>query len=148
MIFISHRGNINGRVPNQENKPRRIISVLNKGYDVEIDVWFNGINFFLGHDFPQYNIPQTFLSMKGLWCHAKDLQTLSELMRLKLNTFYHNTDAATLTSKGIIWIYPGKEIKCCHPCICLPQDKNMKIEYRNVFGLCSDYISFFKKKIG
>ena len=40
MILISHRGNINGKKPNYENKPEYIWEALRKGYHCEVDVWF------------------------------------------------------------------------------------------------------------
>ena len=38
MFFISHRGNINGKDINKENKPLYINQALKKGYHVEADV--------------------------------------------------------------------------------------------------------------
>jgi len=40
MILISHRGNINGRFEDWENKPEYINDALSLGYDVEVDIWF------------------------------------------------------------------------------------------------------------
>ena len=40
MIFISHRGNLKGRVPDMENHPNHIRNALTKGFEVEIDVWY------------------------------------------------------------------------------------------------------------
>ena len=40
MILISHRGNLNGPKPDQENSPNYINNAISKGYNVEIDVWF------------------------------------------------------------------------------------------------------------
>ena len=70
MILISHRGNVNGKT-NQENKPEYIRSALFQGYDVEIDVWYVDDKFYLGHNFPQYEIEESFLYNAKLWCHAK-----------------------------------------------------------------------------
>ena len=39
MKFISHRGNVRGPDPECENDPSQIITVMDEGYDVEIDVW-------------------------------------------------------------------------------------------------------------
>lgn len=38
-IVIAHRGNISGPDPEQENKPEYLQAALDKGYDVEVDVW-------------------------------------------------------------------------------------------------------------
>ena len=40
MKIISHRGNLTGPDPKQENKPSQILKVLEKGYEVEVDVWY------------------------------------------------------------------------------------------------------------
>ena len=38
--IISHRGNLNGGVPNKENNPKYVLSSIEKGFETEIDVWF------------------------------------------------------------------------------------------------------------
>ena len=60
MIYISHRGNVNGKIPNKENHPDYIKLALSNGYDVEIDVWYDN-GYWLGHDEPTYNITKDFL---------------------------------------------------------------------------------------
>ena len=70
--FISHRGNLQGPDKNQENSPDYVQTALEKGYDVEIDVWFVNDVFYLGHDKPQYQIDESFLKNDKLWCHAKN----------------------------------------------------------------------------
>ena len=40
MILISHRGNLKGINPQRENEPLYIVEALEKGFDVEIDVWW------------------------------------------------------------------------------------------------------------
>ena len=39
MIYISHRGNVDGIYPEMENNPIYINKALNSGYDGEIEVW-------------------------------------------------------------------------------------------------------------
>ena len=48
MILISHRGNINGRIPEKENRPQYIETTLVSGYDVEVDVWYVNGKLMLG----------------------------------------------------------------------------------------------------
>ena len=38
MILISHRGNVNGKLPNRENTISYIKEAIAKGFDVEIDI--------------------------------------------------------------------------------------------------------------
>ena len=41
MIYISHRGNVDGPVKDKENNIDHIQKALNKGFEVEVDVRFN-----------------------------------------------------------------------------------------------------------
>ena len=75
MILISHRGNTSGPRPQEENNPEYIKKALEK-YDVEVDVWYVDEEWFLGHDEPLYRIELEFLKQKGLWCHAKNIESL------------------------------------------------------------------------
>ena len=56
MILIAHRGNINGPNENLENDPKYIVQAVDKGFDVEVDIWYTSDGLFLGHDNPQYKI--------------------------------------------------------------------------------------------
>ena len=69
MFLIAHRGNINGKVPELENSPDYINAAISNGYDVEVDVWFQDDEFYLGHDFPQYKTSVEYLRNNKLWCH-------------------------------------------------------------------------------
>ena len=67
MILISHRGNINGINKSRENSIEYIYEALNEGYDVEIDVWYKGGEWFLGHDGPENYVVLGFLKNDKLW---------------------------------------------------------------------------------
>ena len=72
MRFIAHRGNINGPNPDLENNPRYIIQAIEKGFDVEIDVWKTDA-LYLGHDGPDHKIELKFLlnHKDHLWCNLR-----------------------------------------------------------------------------
>ena len=96
MKLISHRGNISGPNPEQENQPEYIAEALKQGYDVEIDVWFKDDKFMLGHDEPQYEFPFELIDQHypKLWIHCKNMDALSKLNELdpngsKVNYFWH-----------------------------------------------------------
>ena len=89
MILISHRGNINGKNIELENKPTYINNALKKGYNVEIDIWYDN-GFWLGHDKPLYPIGISFLKNKKLWCHAKNIEALF-MMQSESNIHYFGT---------------------------------------------------------
>lgn len=137
MLYISHRGNINGADPKKENNPEYIIEALEKNFEVEVDVRFLNNAFYLGHDNPEYKINNSFIRQKKLWFHAKNIEALYELQKINVNCFWHENDAVTLTSNGFIWTYPGKELTLNSICV-LPEKNNIK--NFNCAGICSDYI--------
>ena len=146
MIFISHRGNIDGKKPLFENSPPYIEKALKKGFDVEIDVWYHNNQWFLGHDEPQYLVKRNFLTNDRFWCHAKNLQALEQLLKLGAHCFWHQEDEYTLTSRGAIWAYPGKDLVKNSICV-MPERDNYKIEIE-CLGICSDIIEEYRKKYG
>jgi len=143
MILISHRGNINGRVPELENTPDHIQKALDLGYDVEIDVWYDD-GFYLGHDKPQDEVSINHLRNDKVWCHAKNIEALNLMLKEDIHCFWHQKDDVTLTSRGHMWTYPGK--KTTDKSICILFEKDNKIP-KNVYGVCSDYIMNYKKRI-
>ena len=143
MIFISHRGNINGINKKFENNPNYIQHAIDKGFNVEIDVWYKDY-FFLGHDKPQYKISSKFLENSKFWCHAKNLEALEKLQKLRTKYFWHQNDDYTLTSNGYLWTYPGKKLSKKSICV-LPETKKTKIK-KFISGICSDFIERYKRK--
>ena len=142
--LISHRGNLNGRIIESENKPEHIEEVLKLGYDVEIDVWFKDGEFYLGHEEPQYHINRIFLMNEKLWCHAKNIEALYEMMHINhVHYFWHQNDDYTLTSRGIIWAYPGKKLTSNSICVLPELIQKDKYILNECLGVCSDYISEF-----
>jgi hypothetical protein len=135
MILIAHRGNLNGKT-NRENQPEYIQEALVQDFDVEIDVWYIEDEFWLGHDIPQYKIEENFLENPRLWCHAKSIDTLYKMTSNSLiHCFWHQEDDVTLTSRGYLWTYPGKQLT--KKSICVLPEKRFEAE---MAGVCSDYI--------
>ena len=61
MLLISHRGNCDGLNQKQENTPDYIDAAINRGYDVEVDIWFLDDKFWLGHDRGDHEIAKEWL---------------------------------------------------------------------------------------
>jgi hypothetical protein len=142
MIFIAHRGNITGKNL-RENTPDYIEEALHNNYDVEIDVWKIDSDFFLGHDNPNTKIDASFLSKKGLWIHAKNIEALHALHD-KTNCFFHNTDEAVLTSHNLIWVYPGKTLLPGSIAV-LPETVQYSFSaLKQCYAICSDIIGYWK----
>ena len=63
MILISHRGNMNGLNPHLENNQEYCEEAIDRGFDVEIDVWYTDA-WWTGHDRPQYRVNTDFFKKK------------------------------------------------------------------------------------
>ncbi len=105
MIIIAHRGNTEGSRPEYENKPDYILSALRLGFNVEVDVWCEGGELYLGHDEPETLISAEFLSDDRFWCHAKNVEAFHELHKLGIHCFFIDNDSMTVTSRGIPYVY-------------------------------------------
>ena len=143
MIIISHRANLFGPDPDNENRPEQVVKVLNMGYDVEIDVWLTDQGWFLGHDNPQYKIEQDFLYIDRLWCHAQNLAALQELALMNVVSFWHQEDDFTLTTNNFIWTYPNEPLVYSSICV-LPEKSNK--DFSKCAGICTDYPIRYKEK--
>ena len=145
MIHIAHRGNMYGPNPEMENDPDYLLSAINAGCDVEVDVWVyqdtDGYNLIcFGHDFPQHcSIPESFLIDIGhaAWFHCKNMDALNFFNTVypQLNFFWHQEDSYTLTSQGYIWTYPGKDVPSNGVIVDLSTNKDYKC-----YAVCSDYV--------
>ena len=137
MLYISHRGNVNGKT-DKENHPEYLINAVELGFEVELDVWFVDGVYVLGHDCPQYEIKDEFLNNMSFWCHAKNTEAFEKMLRNGIHCFWHNIDNYTLTSLGVPWVYPGKPLFFGSICV-LPE-----VEYNGdisqCMGICSDEI--------
>lgn len=149
MIYISHRGNINGRIEEAENKPEYIEDTIRLGFDVEIDVWFINGEWFLGHDEPQYQIDLEWIDKRSdrLWVHCKNIEAVEYFYEneddcKEINWFWHEGDTLTLTSYGYVWAYPGKQpIK--KSIAVMPELNKDDVSY--CVGICSDFINQYKE---
>ncbi len=145
MILIAHRGNTTGSQPTFENTPSYITKSLSAGFDCEIDVWKIDKQLLLGHDHPTHQTTLDFLKQKGLWCHAKNLESLTFLLENDIHCFWHEDDTVTLTSRGYIWTHSSKSeskyLMKQHSIAVMPE-WNTSIDFiTNCVGICSDYIT-------
>tara|TARA_R100000152_G_C6782181_1_gene218831 strand:- start:1728 stop:2168 length:441 start_codon:yes stop_codon:yes gene_type:complete len=145
MFKIAHRGNTNGPNEKYENSPMYIASALDRGYDVEVDVWFVNNKIFLGHDSPLHLVELGFIKKDKFWCHCKNIDALEVLLDNGIRCFYHDSDDATLTSDGYIWTYPGEKLTSKSICV-MPEKTEWAIP-SNIAGVCSDYVSTIEEYI-
>ncbi len=152
MILIAHRGLFKG--PSEsENSPEQIELALSKGYDCEIDVWYQKNEWWLGHDKPQYKVDSDFIGKQGLWLHCKNLDALYELSynSIQFQYFWHQEDDFTLTSTQHIWTYPGKPLT--RNSICVQPERTpewwawAKSCSGSIAGVCTKFVEKFSNEI-
>ena len=149
MHLISHRGNLEGPIPEKENDPDYLDQALAKDFDIELDIWNERGNLFLGHDEPQYAIDLDWIKerIERSWFHAKNLSALDFLINLKLEKglepifLWHQEDDYSIVSNGYIWAYPGKKGNKRTIAV-LPEIHNTPIN--NFAGVCSDYVMRYR----
>lgn len=149
MKYISHRGNIVSSNSSNENNPDYIKNALSLNYEVEIDLWCANNKLYLGHDEPQYSIDYYFLCNNKIWCHCKNYEALLFCAKYtNIHFFWHEKDQYTITSKGIVWAYPGSVLNDRTICVLPEQTTNYTLnDIKNSYGICSDKIEEYKKLI-
>lgn len=145
MKLISHRGNVNGRFKSYENEPTYIDLAIQKGYDVEVDVWYHSGVLWLGHDKPEYGVDFRWFRdrLAKLWIHCKNVEALLYFRDCgyDCNYFWHEEDTVTLTSQKHVWAYPGKQpIK--DSIAVMPEINNDDLS--QCIGICSDFIQQYE----
>lgn len=175
MRLIAHRGNISGPKPEFENNPEYIVQALDKGFDVEIDVWIDKTfeksydettikalrvleydseiellktGLFLGHKHPTYKVSKQFFYNPNIWCHLKDIEAVQYFQKNLPNTnwFWHENDQLTLTSKGYVWGY--QKLIIPNSVVVMPDYLNiisMIIAGFRFTGICADNILEIKE---
>jgi len=150
MIYIAHRGNLNGPNPEKENHPEYLMDAVSQGYDVEVDVWVIDGKLILGHDSPQYEVKREFILNDSFWHHAKNIQAFYMLNKMRpnylINCFFHDTDDAVLTSGGWLWTYPGKELT--PDSIAVLPERVPDWEIGQAYGICTDFVERYREKLG
>ena len=148
--LISHRGNLTGRNPNEENSLSYMEDAIALGFDVELDLRVIEGKLYTGHDYPQYPIYSEwiFKYSESLWIHCKNYEAFKYASRhTNLNYFWHENDKYTITSKGYIWAHVNSNIRDLDAILVLPErtmhmnnsEKVRKLTL-DVRGICSDYI--------
>jgi hypothetical protein len=146
MLFISHRGNLNGKNKDIENNPIYINEIIKK-YNVEIDVWKTNDGLFLGHDLPQYKIDEQFLvdNKDKLIIHCKNDDALFYLKNNHLHIFYHTNDEFTISNKNIIMVNPNSKTIYNEGILMMPEMSNYPLKEIFLFnGIISDNILFYE----
>jgi len=146
MVFISpisHRGNLRGPEPENENNPDYIDAAINELFEVEVDIRYIEGNFYLGHDNAEYFVDLHWLKQRNdaLILHCKNLPALY-LLKDQFHCFWHENDSYTLTTQKKIWTYPGQYVGPDCIIVDLEPPTKERIEAwkaKDCYGVCSDY---------
>lgn len=146
MRLISHRGNLVSPAPHKENSIPHLQNALDEGFDVELDLWRQDGEFFIGHDRPQYPVEHEWLNEKPhrLWIHCKNLNCLQFMTQTDWRYFWHQSDEFTLTSTKHIWTFPQKQVTPQSILVCTNFNSTQAAMEYDMYGLCSDYVGYFK----
>jgi hypothetical protein len=149
MKFIAHRGNVAGKT-NKENRPDHVLSAIEHGFDVEVDVRGYNDRLWLGHDKMDYLVSGSLLRelIPHTWFHCKNLEALEYFASrpwLDANYFWHQQDDYTITSHGNIWAFPGKPVSK-NSVILLPEYFGYIIDM-NAYGICTDFPIEMKERV-
>lgn len=148
MKLISHRGNLRGKNKGQENLPNVIVSRIEQGYCVEVDVWHVDDQLFLGHDAPETKVDTQFFKThyNKLYVHCKNDAALFRLANIPvLELFSHANDPFTISTKGTILISPFTVTTQRRGVLMMPEMSNYSIEDIIQFdGIITDNIEFYE----
>lgn len=149
MLYIAHRGNINGPSLALQNTPQYIQVALDLGFHVEIDLWGRDGTLWLGHDAPENLISHHYIieHQERFFCHCKNVEAIDILNEHvpSAHYFFHDSDDYTITSRGFLWCYPSKKPARQNSIIVMPERYADGIAYylakHKPFGVCSDYVN-------
>ena len=136
-LIIAHRGNTDGPNIEMENNPAYVMKALQDGWEVEVDVWLIDDKWYLGHDYPKYEVDLEFLQQQKIWAHAKNKEALSKMILAHIHCFWHEDDAYTLTSEKYIWASPFQEPSGISISV-MPEYSNNK-KATGFVGVCTDF---------
>lgn len=145
--LISHRGNISKPIPERENKPSYIDAAIQLGYSVEVDLRVVNNKLWLGHDAPDTEVNDRWLSERidRLWVHCKNANAAKYLGEAAAGYQYfcHSADSFVLTSTGKLWVHDLSIPLGNHSIIPLITIQDIE-QYSGppAAGYCTDYISY------
>jgi hypothetical protein len=154
MILISHRGNTDRINRDLENTKDYIDQAIDKGFEVEIDIWLIDNQLFLGHDKPERKVEFEWLQDRSekLWIHTKNSDALEFFIshcEYNFKFFWHTVEPFIITSNGKIWAHEYANVKdpstCIIPPLSLEQIENT--ENRNWYAVCTDFPEVYKKRL-
>lgn len=147
MKLIAHRANVvppsvfcEVPEPDTQESQGDTIKTLQRGFDVEVDVWGVAGELYYGHDRP--TIRAFPLPKDRTWYHCKNLDALAEMRKTDgFNYFWQGSDDYAFTSLGYFWCNVGVPITGIEDraVVVMPETLSWNID-RSAYGVCSDHV--------
>ena len=141
-IYISNRGNLAGKDPNEENKPDYIRNALDKGVCVKTDLWVIKDRTVTGKEHPSIGIDLKYFNKEKLLIQARNPTALLYLLEEGYHCFWRESDNLIMTNRNFILSYAGSIFP--KSIIMLPE-QNAIVTNNDYMGICSDFISGWTK---
>ena len=146
MLFISHRGNVEGSLPEKENTISYIddaVDLLN--LDVMVDVIGIGGYLYLGTHTPKEKLPLEYLDSPKFWFHCNNPEALEYFKVFsKVKYFWHDEDAYSLISNKKVLVHSG-EILLPGSIALLPESNEHGHSLWNCHAVCTNYVFEYQK---
>jgi|TARA_R110000744_G_scaffold185546_1_gene304968 hypothetical protein len=137
-IYISNRGNLAGKDPDEENKPDYIENALGQGVCVKTDVWVIKDRTVTGTEHPSTGINLNIFDKEKLLVQARNPTALLFLLEEGYHCFWRESDNLIMTNRNFILSYAGSIFP--KSIIMLPEE-NAILTNNEYMGICSDFIS-------
>ena len=106
-IYISNRGNLAGKDPDEENKPDYIEKALEQGVCVKTDVWVIKDRTVTGTKHPSTGINLNVFNKEKLLIQARNPTALLYLLEEGYHCYWRESDNLIMTNRNFILSYAG-----------------------------------------
>lgn len=137
-IYISNRGNLAGKHPDEENKPDYIENALGQGVCVKTDIWVIKNKTVTGTEHPATGINLNLFDKEKLLIQARNPTALLYLLEEGYHCYWRESDNLIITNRNFILSYAGSIFP--KSIIMLPEE-NAIVTNNDYMGICSDFIS-------
>jgi len=137
-IYISNRGNLAGKHPDEENKPDYIERALENGVCVKTDIWVIKNKTVTGTEHPATGINLNLFDKEKLLIQARNPTALLYLLEEGYHCYWRESDNLIITNRNFILSYAGSIFP--KSIIMLPEE-NAIVTNNDYMGICSDFIS-------
>lgn len=138
MLYISNRGNLAGKKPDEENSLEYLYTAMNAGYCVNTDLWVIRGRSVTGVEEPTQAINLDNFSKDRLLIRARNLPALLFLLENGYHCYWRESDNIVLTNKSFVLSFNNSLVP---KSIVMNPEDNPIYDWSDYLGVCSDFIS-------